>query len=45
MAPMHAKSTSLDGVLIMFEIFLIRILGVTTSNTFPSMAMQELVGP
>ncbi len=45
MATMHAKSTSPDGVPIIFEIFLIGILGVTTSDTFPRMAMQKLIGP
>ncbi len=45
MATMHAKSTNLDGVPIIFENFFIGILGVTTSNTFPRMAMQKLVGP
>jgi hypothetical protein len=45
MATMHAKSTSPDGVPIIFENFLIGTLGVTMSDTFPRMAMQKLVGP
>jgi hypothetical protein len=45
MATMHAKSSNLDGIPIIFENFLIGILGVTTSDTFAKMAMQKLVGP
>jgi hypothetical protein len=44
MAIIHAKSTYLDGVPIIFENFLIGILGVSTSDTFPRMVMQKLVG-
>ncbi len=45
MATMHAKSTSRDGIPIIFENFLISTLGVTTSDTFPRTAVQKLVGP